>query len=96
MSARYLRFPYDVVDQENIKIQFAVIAGFPNVRLHTHLAIKAPSEHEFAYVNKKNFHSINVQITCDAQICLTDVHPHKQSGGVEAPSWSGAGRMAPR
>lgn len=76
MSTRYIRFPYDAVDQPNIKMQFAAIAGFPNVIGAidcTHIAIKAPSEEEFAYVNRKHFHSINVQIICDAQMRLTNI-----------------------
>ncbi|XP_062373197.1 putative nuclease HARBI1 [Sardina pilchardus] len=76
MSARYVRFPYDAVDQANIKAQFAAIAGFPNeigAIDCTHIAIKAPSDGEFAYVNRKHFHSLNVQIICDAQMRLTNV-----------------------
>lgn len=38
----------------------------------THTAVKATSEHEFAYVNRDNFNSINMQI-CDAQMSLTKV-----------------------
>lgn len=29
------------------------------------IQIKAPSEHEYRYVNSKEYHSINVQIACD-------------------------------
>ena len=39
----------------------------------THIAIKEPSHDEFVYVNRKHFHSINVQIICDAQMQLTDI-----------------------
>ncbi|XP_060766174.1 putative nuclease HARBI1 [Neoarius graeffei] len=76
LSARYIRFPYDVADQAQIKAQFAAIASFPNVIGVidcTHIAIKAPSEGEYAYVNRKHFHSINVQIICDAQMRLTNI-----------------------
>ncbi|KAK0148560.1 putative nuclease HARBI1 [Merluccius polli] len=55
---------------------FAEIAGFPNVIGAidcTHIAIKAPSEGEYAYVNRKHFHSLNVQIICDAQMRLTNI-----------------------
>lgn len=31
-----------------------------------HVRIMAPREHEVEYVNRKNYHSINVQIVCDA------------------------------
>ena len=72
----YIRFPYDAANQANIKAQFAEIAGFPNVIGAidcTHIAIKAPSEGEYAYVNRKHFHSLNVQIICDAQMRLTNI-----------------------
>ena len=32
----------------------------------THIRIQAPSEHEDEYVNRKNFHSINVQVIVDS------------------------------
>ncbi|KAL2086050.1 hypothetical protein ACEWY4_017109 [Coilia grayii] len=76
LSARYIEFPYNIVNQANIKAQFAAIAGFPNVIGAidcTHVAIKVPSEGEYAYVNRKHFHSINVQIICDAQMRLTNI-----------------------
>lgn len=76
MAPRYIRFPYTQAEQANIKMQFAAIAGFPNVIGAidcTHVAIKAPSENEFAFVNRKHFHSLNVQIICDAHMSLTNV-----------------------
>jgi len=76
ISARDIKFPYNPVEQANIKAQFAVRAGFPDViRVIdcTHIAIKAPSQDEFVYVNRKHFHSINVQIICDAQMQLTNI-----------------------
>ncbi|KAK0143827.1 putative nuclease HARBI1 [Merluccius polli] len=76
LADRHIRFPYDAVNQAHIKAQFAEIAGFPNVIGAidcTHIAIKAPSEGEYAYVNRKHFHSLNVQIICDAQMRLTNI-----------------------
>lgn len=48
---------------------FARISGFPRVIGAidgTHIPIKAPSAEEPIYVNRKNFHSLNVQVVCNA------------------------------
>lgn len=63
MGSRYIRFPYTVREQAEIKMQFAAMSGFPNIIGAidcTHVAIRAPSENEFAYVNRKHVHSISV------------------------------------
>lgn len=76
MTPRYIGFPYAVVEQAQIKMQFAVMSGFPNVIGAidcTHVAIKAPSENEYAFVNRKQYHSINMQIICDADTILLNV-----------------------
>ncbi|KAK0151761.1 putative nuclease HARBI1 [Merluccius polli] len=64
-------FQRELADRSGMKI-----ADFPNVIGAidcTHIAIKAPSEGEYAYVNRKHFHSLNVQIICDAQMRLTNI-----------------------
>ncbi|XP_061595551.1 putative nuclease HARBI1 [Cololabis saira] len=76
MSSRYIGFPYTVGEQANIKRQFAAMAGFPNVIGAidcTHIAIRAPTENEFVYVNRKNVHTINVQVTCETNMVLTNI-----------------------
>ncbi|XP_062849564.1 putative nuclease HARBI1 [Trichomycterus rosablanca] len=60
----------------NIKEEFHRIAGFPRVigcMDGTHIPIKAPAENEEDYVNRKSFHSINIQIICDATNIITNV-----------------------
>ena len=52
------------------------MSGFPNVIGAidcTHVAIRAPSENEFAFINRKHFHYLNVQLICDADMLLTSV-----------------------
>uniref|UniRef100_A0A673IH05 DDE Tnp4 domain-containing protein n=1 Tax=Sinocyclocheilus rhinocerous TaxID=307959 RepID=A0A673IH05_9TELE len=39
----------------------------------THVRIQAPSKNEYLFVNRKGFHSINVQVVCDANMKLIDV-----------------------
>ncbi len=50
--------------------------GFPGVVGlidGTHISIRAPIEEPDAYINRKKFHSINVQVICDENMVLTDV-----------------------
>ena len=39
----------------------------------THIRIIAPSEGEYAYVNRKRYHSINIQAICNANLIFRDV-----------------------
>ena len=76
LAPNYIQFPYRDPQQAEIKRGFHAIARFPNIIGAidcTHIAIKAPSTNEFNYVNRKGFHSVNVQIVCDAnQICILE------------------------
>ena len=48
------------------KLKFGRLRGFPNVFGcidGTHVRILRPTDNEFQYVNRKNFHSINVQVS---------------------------------
>ena len=48
------------------KEKFFAMQGFPNVIGcidGTHVRIQAPREYEHEFVNRKNFHSINVQVS---------------------------------
>lgn len=71
-----IEFPYTAGEQANKKAQFAAMYGFPNVIGAidcTHVAIRAPNVNENTFINRKHFHSINVQIICDADMLLTNV-----------------------
>uniref|UniRef100_A0A3Q3EBC4 DDE Tnp4 domain-containing protein n=1 Tax=Labrus bergylta TaxID=56723 RepID=A0A3Q3EBC4_9LABR len=76
LSPSHIQFPYSIAKQAEIKQGFHAIAAFPNkigAIDCTHIAIKGPSNKEFNYVNRKGFHSINVQIICDATLLLLNV-----------------------
>ncbi|XP_068160205.1 putative nuclease HARBI1 [Antennarius striatus] len=72
---RFVRFPgHEPI--RAMKEAFHRIAGFPNVigcMDGTHIPIKAPSQDDGAYVNRKSVHSINVQIICDAEYRIINV-----------------------
>lgn len=60
----------------SVQLLFSEIAGLPRVVGVidcTHVAIRRPHINEHVYVNRKNFHSINVQAICDAKMRFTNV-----------------------
>ena len=65
---QFIQWPVDRHNQNRIRCGFYEMAHFPNVLGCidcTHVRIQAPSEDEPAFVNRKGFHSINVQAVCD-------------------------------
>ena len=40
----------------------------------THIPIKAPQNHPEQYINRKNFHSMQLQTVCDNEMVFTDVY----------------------
>lgn len=76
LSRRYIQFPFDDGQQSIIKREFYRIAEYPNVVGAidcTHVRIKAPSTNDYAFINRKNYHSINVQIICDAKLTILNM-----------------------
>ena len=75
-SQHFISMPTNRQELLNISAQFGQISNLPNVLGAvdgTHIAIKAPVDEEHVYVNRKNFHSINVQGVCDANLKLLNV-----------------------
>ena len=76
LAPNYIQFPYRDLQQAEIKRGFHAIAGFPNIIGAIdcdHIATKASSTNGFNYVNRKGFHSVNVQIVGDANLSLLNV-----------------------
>lgn len=66
----FIKWPTDPNISNRIKREFYEVAGFPNVLGAidgTHVRIKKPSQNEANYVNRKHYHSINVQAVCDVK-----------------------------
>jgi len=76
VAPHYIKFPTDQQSIINNKLSFHSVARFPNVIGAidcTHIAIKAPSEHEETFVNRKGVHTINVQAVCDNDLRITNL-----------------------
>jgi len=75
-ATEFIKFPTDQRTVVANKLAFNAVANFPNVLGAidgTHVAIKAPSCSEDAYVNRKGVHTINVQAVCDMDMMFLDV-----------------------
>ena len=60
----------------NVMGKFHQIAGFPNVMGPidgTHIRIKSPPNDEHLFVNRKYYHSINVQGVCDDKLRFINI-----------------------
>lgn len=76
LAPRFIQFPYGDDRQTMIKREFYEIAGFPNVIGAidcTHVHLKPPLVNDYAFINRKNHHSVNVQVICDARLSLLNV-----------------------
>ncbi len=74
--SQFIAFPLDIPTLQAQKTAFMHIAGFPGVVGvidGTHVRIIAPSEDEDAYVNRKRYHSINVQVVFSADYRILDI-----------------------
>ncbi|KAG0729704.1 putative nuclease HARBI1 [Chionoecetes opilio] len=74
-SLREIRMPRGLEERRGTKNKFFRIADFPNVIGivdGTHIPIAAPAVDEDVYVNRKHFHSLNIQVVCDADYVFRD------------------------
>ncbi|XP_029435736.1 putative nuclease HARBI1 [Rhinatrema bivittatum] len=72
----YIFFPTDPAELQQIRSGFMGIAGMPNVLGAidcTHIALRPGAEEESGFRNRKHFHSMNVQVVCDARLRILNV-----------------------
>jgi hypothetical protein len=65
-----IKMPTGILQLQQTMSDFHAVAGFPQVIGaidSSHIPIKAPSEDELIFVNRKKYHSLNVQVVCDAK-----------------------------
>ncbi|XP_029463347.1 putative nuclease HARBI1 [Rhinatrema bivittatum] len=73
---KYIVFPTDPAELQQICSGFMGIAGMPNVLGAidcTHIAFTPRLDEESAFRNRKHFHSMNVQVVCDAHLRILNV-----------------------
>ena len=73
---QFIKMPTDQAELHTIMQGFYDIANFPNIVCAidgTHDRIKSLSTNEHLYVNRENYHSINVQGVCDSNLKFLNV-----------------------
>ncbi|XP_061186799.1 putative nuclease HARBI1 [Saccostrea echinata] len=91
LSSHYIKFPQDDRSINNTILGFSRIANFPNVIGAidgTHIPVKAPKNDEHLFVNRKNFHSINVMAVCDSRTKFTSIVAKWPGSSHDAFVWT--------
>ncbi|XP_064476188.1 putative nuclease HARBI1 [Ornithodoros turicata] len=73
---RWIKFPVDAATIWGIKDDFYETYRFPGIIGAidcTHVPIVAPATDEFLYVNRKGYHSMNVQLICTSELEILNV-----------------------
>ncbi|XP_063050043.1 putative nuclease HARBI1 [Engraulis encrasicolus] len=94
----FITFPGHLPEQR-IKEAFFSVAGFPNVLGAidcTHVKIIAPpGPEERDYINRKRFHSLNIQMICDTSFLITNIEARWPGSAHDALIYKGL-RVTPR
>lgn len=73
-ARREIKMPRSAADIAATKHKFYQLSNFPNVIGAidcTHIAIKAPQINEDVYVNRKQYHSLNIQVIANSDQVIT-------------------------
>lgn len=89
-GGRWIQFPVTLNEKNRIKATFMQMRNFPGVIGVidcSHIEIIRPKEEEHAYLNRKGYHSINVQIVCDAELRILNINAQHAGATHDAHIW---------
>uniref|UniRef100_A0A8C5MN25 DDE Tnp4 domain-containing protein n=1 Tax=Leptobrachium leishanense TaxID=445787 RepID=A0A8C5MN25_9ANUR len=89
-AKEFIHFPTDRASWRKVKLDFFQVKGFPKVLGAidcTHVALRRPTNHEELYRNRKQFHSLNVQVVCDADQRIMSVRPGNPGSFHDSRIW---------
>ena len=73
----FIHWPQNENEWNEVKLGFYLRAHMPQILGAidgTHIAIRPPRSHEVEYRNRKQYHSLNVQLVCDAKQRIMSVN----------------------
>lgn len=87
---QWINFPHNLNELQELRARFFRKHNFPGVVGCvdcTHIAIVAPNEDEHIFVNRKNYHSLNVQLICDENLKIMNVVERFPGSTHDAHIW---------
>ena len=76
LGPQYIKLPSTEQEVKHLTTKFFERFGFPQCLGAidcTHMSTKKPRDNPTDYINRKSYHSLNVQATCDYMFCFSDV-----------------------
>ena len=78
LKDQYIKWPTTQQEVTDTQLGFHRLSNFPGVVgavdcTHVRLDCAPLGEHEYAYINRKGFHSLNIQLICDSHFLIRNV-----------------------
>lgn len=86
----YIKFPNTREERQTIKVEFMERWGFPGcigAVDGTHIAILKPRTEEHNFINRKGFHSLNIQIICNHNLQILSLNTNYGGSTHDAFIW---------
>lgn len=90
LAPNFIKFPATPEQKQEIKNEFFRRFNFPGIIGAidcTHVRILCPTLEEHNYLNRKGYHSLNVQIICDAMLKILAINPRHGGATHDSHIW---------
>lgn len=86
-AGQWVQFPRTQHIKNEIKGKFINFPGVIGVIDGTHIEIIRPIQEEHAYLNRKGYHSKNIQVICDADLRVLNVNAQHAGASHDSHIW---------